>query len=136
MSHKRLWIAAAIIAIVLVAGFALSVPHTSEIALEPTKTEPKNIPSVTLHDSFKKGTHTITGTIEASNACAVIIASASIVGNASSTEKIQVSIFTEEDSGVCLQITTLESFSTTIIAPANLPISAVVNGVEATTTIL
>jgi len=64
MSHKRLWIAAAIIAIALIAGFALSVPHTSDITQEPAKIESEVIPSVTIRDVFKKGTHTITGTIE------------------------------------------------------------------------
>ena len=137
MIHTRLWIAAAIIAVVLVAGFAFSVPHTQdgavEASLSPATT---SVPSVTLRDVFKKGTHTITGSFLAPNACTVVSAAAALLGDASSTESIRVDISLEDDEGVCLQLPTQESFSTTIAAPANLPLRATVNGEEATTTVL
>ncbi len=136
MSHMRLWISAAIIAIVLFAGFALSVPHTSDVVQAPANTEIKNVPSVTLHDVFKKGTHTITGSIEAPNACTEIIATAVAVGDASSTESIRVDISMAKDEGICLQLPTSKDFSATVVAPAHLPLSATVNNEEATTTIL
>jgi hypothetical protein len=40
------------------------------------------------------------------------------------------------DSGICLQVPTRISFHTTVSAPANLPISATVNGSLASTTSL
>jgi len=137
MNHTRLWIAAAIIAVALIAGFALSVPHTSDVEMKPELlSETANVPSVTLHDVFKKDTHTITGSLSAPNACTVIAAEATILGSASSTESIRVAISMEKDAGVCLQLPTSESFSTTVVAPAHLPFSVTVNGEEATTTIL
>jgi len=136
MNHTRLWAAAAIIAAVLFLGFALSVPHTRDVAEAPTTAETTNVPSVSLRDVFKKGTHTITGSIKAPNACTVVTATATAVGNASSTERIHIDISMAEDQGVCLQLPTTENFSTTIAAPANLPLRATVNGEEATTTML
>jgi len=136
MSHKRLWIAAAIIAVILIAGFVLSVPHTRDVTRTPTNAEPVNASSVVLRDVFKKGVHTITGTIEAPNACTAVTARAAVAGNASSTESIQIIISMAKNVGTCLQLPTLENFSVIVAAPASLPISATVNGKEATTTIL
>jgi len=136
MSHTRLWISAAIIAIVIFVGFVLSVPHTRDVAQTPTDTEIKNTPAVTLHDVFKKGTHTITGSVEAPNACTEVTATVVAVGDASTTESVLINISMTKDTGVCLQLPTQKDFSTTIAAPAHVPLSATVNGEEATTTIL
>lgn len=135
MNHTRLWIAAAIIAFIVIVSFALSVPHTRDVPLTTTlQTESTNTPVVTLHDSFKKGVHTITGSIEAPNACTVLDAEAKLLNGASSTDGILIEISMPEDSGICLQIPTRLNFSTTISAPANIPITATVNGLIATTT--
>ncbi|MFH1178498.1 MAG: hypothetical protein V1711_02130 [bacterium] len=137
MNHKRFWIAASIIAGVVVISFVLSVPHTRDIAqTEITQDNITIVPSVTLHDSFKKGVHTITGSLEAPNACSVITANAILSGNASSADGILVEISMPPDAGVCLQLPTKVNFSTTVSAPAGLPLSATVNGYKATTTIL
>lgn len=136
MNHTHFWTAAAIIACVVVIGFAFSVPHTHDIV--KTTTTPSSVtavPAVTLHDSFKKGLHTITGSLEAPNACTIVTARAVISGNASSTESIVVPISMPNDVGVCLQLSTLVNFSVTISAPAHLPMRATVNGHEATTTV-
>lgn len=130
MNHKRLWVAATIIAVVVLAGFVLSVPHTRDIKkVLPVQDEETRTPPVTLHDSFKKGVHTITGSIETPNACANIAAQANLVG-----EGIVVAVSMPADTGVCLQLPTRTTFSTTIAAPAGLPLSATVNGAPATTT--
>ena len=61
MNHKRLWIAAAIIALVIVGGFVLSVPHTRDIGHPAAaQTAAASVPAVTLHDVYTKGVHTIT----------------------------------------------------------------------------
>lgn len=135
MSHKRLWISAGIIAFVILTTFILLVPHTRDIEVTslPAVATVK-VPSITLHDAFKKGLHTISGSIEALNACTPVSASANIISNVSSTQSILVAISVKSDSGVCLQIPTRISFQTTVSAPANLPIIVTVNGSSATTT--
>lgn len=137
MSHKRLLVVATIIAGIIIVGFVLSVPHTRDIPAElSSEVVTPSVPAVSVRDSFKKGTHTITGSIEAPDACTTVSAQAVLVGDASSTESILVDISMSEDSGVCLERTTLLRFSTTIAAPAQLPITATVNGAQATTTVL
>lgn len=134
MSQKRLWVAAAIIALVIVAGFLFSVPHTREVVPAIPTQNTLVIPSVTLHDAFSKGTHTITGSVEAPNACTTVTATAHLEGDASSTESISVALSMPPDTGVCLEMPTRMNFSTTIAAPALLPITATINGAVASTT--
>ena len=135
MSHMRLWTAAAIIAVFIFVGFVLSVPRASDgpVVSLPEEMETP-IPSVTLHDVFKKGTHTITASLLAPNACATLTASSTLQSTASSTENILVAINLAADTGVCLQMPTLMKVSTTVVAPVDMPITASVNGVTASTT--
>lgn len=132
MSHKRLLISSAIIALIILISFAVSIPHTRDVEVksQPSAAVPA-VPIVALHDAFKKGLHTISGSIEAPNACTLVSASATLVGNASSTENILIAILTQTDSGVCLQTPTQINFKATISATANLPIKATVNGLPA-----
>ena len=136
MNHTRLWVVAAIIALIVIAGFALSVPHTRDVAVTVSKqATPASIPVVTLQDAFKKNWHTITGSIEAPDACIIVTADATVTGAASSTQKILVAVSMPSDTGgVCLQLPTLMNFKTTVSAPAGLPLIATVNGVLASTT--
>ena len=135
MSHKRLWVSAAIIAFVILVAFVISVPHTRNVGEKfspPVATT--SVPSVTLHDSFKKGVHTISGSIKTPNACTPVSALATLIGDASSRQSILVAISTPKDSGICLQVPTNTNFQTTVSAPASLPITATVNGSLASTT--
>lgn len=137
MSHKRLFIVATIIAGIILVGFVLSVPHTRDVPVELlSENVTPSVPSVTIRDSFKKGVHTITGSIEVPDACTTVSAQAMRAGDASSTESILVDIAMSEDSGICLERATVVRFETTIAAPAQLPIAATVNGAPATTTVL
>jgi hypothetical protein len=135
MRYSRLWLAATIIALVVFGGFVLSVPHTKDVdtglSLESVAT---SVPIVTVRDSFKKGLHTITGSLEAPNACASVTAEATYSGDTPDTEGILVALSLPEDSGVCLQVPTRVSFTATVSAPARLPITVTVNGTAATTT--
>jgi len=135
MNHTRLLFAAAIIGLLLIIGFVLSVPHTSEVTETFSAQHDTLVPSVDLHDSFKKGVHTITGSLEVPNACASVTADATLV-DASNTQNILVTLSLVPDSEMCLEIPTDVRFSTTITAPANLPIQATVNGSVASTTLL
>ena len=138
----RLRVAATIIALVVAVSFILSTPHTRDIpaAVSAVQSAPVSIPSVTLHDAFKKGVHTITGFIETPNACAIVTSEAALSGTATGTaagaENILVAVSVSGDTGVCLQVPTKMNFSMTITAPAHLPITATVNSIAATTTLL
>jgi len=135
MKHSRLWVLAAIIAFVIFTGFILSVPHTRDVSKPLPSSVAMDVPTVSLHDSFKKGVHTITGSLQAPNACAAVTAEATLEGAASTTGSILVALSLPRDSGVCLQVPTKINFTATINAPARLPITATVNGAAATTTI-
>ncbi|MFA5942136.1 MAG: hypothetical protein WC798_00470 [Candidatus Paceibacterota bacterium] len=133
MSHTRLWIAAAIIVFFLIVSFVFSVPRTGDVAQAPlSRAEVTHTPSVALRDSFKKGVHTITGSLEAPNACTSVGAEASLAGEGSESG-ILVALTLVDDGGVCLQVPTRATFSATISAPVDLPIFATVNGSIATT---
>lgn len=137
MNYTRLWTAAVVIALVVIVGFALSVPHTRDVALTASsQNKEASVPLVTLHDTFKKGVHTITGSLDAPNACAIVTAHAAFLNASSSEANIRIELSMPEDAGVCLQVPTRMDFSTTIAAPANLPLIATVNGSLATTTVL
>ncbi|MEK7157288.1 MAG: hypothetical protein AAB709_01915 [Patescibacteria group bacterium] len=137
MNLKRLWVATGIIAVVILIGFVLSVPHTRDVADNlPVDTTIVNVPTVVLRDVFRKGTHTITGSIEAPTPCSAISADATLGGGTEETDsdRILLEISLPKDEGVCLQRNTMMKFSTTVIAPGGLPISVKVNGTIATTT--
>lgn len=136
MNYTRLWTAATIIALIVVVGFVLSVPHTNEVSRQPEleKTAVPRVPTITLHDVFKKGVHTITGSITTPNACTTVIANATVVGSATSTQKILLAISAPVDTGICLQEPTRIKFSATANASAGALIQATVNGVTASTT--
>jgi hypothetical protein len=134
MNHTRLWAAATIIAIVIGISFVLSVPHTRDVPEGPVLKSIAKVPSVTLQDIFKKGLHTITGSVEVPNACTTVSAEARIVKDeASSTDSILVAITMPTDEGICLQLPQRVVFQTTISAAADVPITATVNGMAATT---
>ena len=137
MTHTRLWIAATIIAVIILASFVLSVPHTRDVPLPETAANATaEVPVVTLHDAYRKGTHTLSGSIEAPNPCTSLDVTAVLQGTASSSESILVSFSMPKDTGICVQQVVNLPFSVTISAPDDLPISATVNGVTATVKIL
>lgn len=130
MTHTRLWIVATIIASIIVASFALSVPRARDGALPPmAPIKEEVIPTVSVHDVYRKGVHTITGSLIAPNACASAQTEVSLTD-----KEILIHITMSEIEGVCLQEETIVRFSTTIASPDRLPIRATVNGKDATTT--
>jgi hypothetical protein len=134
MNPSRLWIVASIIAVLILASFVLQVPHTRDILENSSlSSAPTTTPAVTLRDTFKKGKHTITGSIDAPNPCTSLTTNVTLVGSASTTENIQIDITIPPDSGVCLQQVSKLPFSASIAAPADLPIIVTVNGIVATT---
>src|SRR6185369_11548792 len=124
-----------IIAVIILGGFILSVPHTRDVQ-EPQGNGSATAPTpiVKVHDVYRKGTHTITGTVQAPNPCTTLSTNAALSGDASSTQSIALTLTMPEDTGICVQQAVSLSFSATIAAPADTPISASVNGVPATVT--
>lgn len=138
MSHKRLLVVAAIVASAVVASFLFSVPRTGDVSAPAEEARVENLvpPAVSLRDSFKKGVHTITGSVETPDACATASAQALLEGDAPENQHIVIAISLEESEGVCLELPTRVGFSATLTAPAGVPLSATVNGAVATTTAL
>jgi len=132
MKYSRLRVLASIIASIILVGFLLSAPRARDGVKPIVQNTAISVPVVALRDSFKKGVHTITGSLTATNACTTVTANATLSSDASST--IIVALSVPEDSGVCLQVPVEEPFTTTVTAPARLPIMVTVNGAPATTT--
>ena len=135
MSNRaRFWVAATIIAAIVIIGFIASVPHTRDVPHEESPAPEPVAPAVTLRDSFKKGLHSFTGSVMAPDACSMVTASSSLEGDASTTELVVITLSIPADTGVCLQLPTELGFSTTIAAPSGTSVRVMVNGAEATTT--
>ncbi|MDB5244742.1 MAG: hypothetical protein JWN18_612 [Parcubacteria group bacterium] len=135
MTQKRLWLAAGIIALVIGVGFAISVPHTTRDTVQKSASQnATTTPIVLLKDSYKKGIHTLSGSVTAPDACNTLATDAQLVGDASSTQSISVTLTLSSAPGVCLELPTVLKFSTTVTAPSGLPVTARVNGVAASTT--
>ncbi|MBI2410051.1 hypothetical protein HYV30_03360 [Candidatus Kaiserbacteria bacterium] len=133
MIQGHLRTATIIIAICILIIFGLSVPRARDVPTHaPLNSFVTEIPSaVSIRDTYKKGVHSITGSLEAPNACS----SATVVATSTDAE-INLSIAVESDPGICLQVPTKVTFSTQIDAPPALPISVTVNGSPATTSSL
>lgn len=130
----RLSRAAIIIASAIFVIFVFSVPRTSEIATPQKNDEVVPAPSVALRDVYKKGVHTITGSMLAPNACTFVNAESTLIGDESKPSGINLILTISGDDGVCLQVPTTITFSVSVKAPSGLPISATLNGVIASTT--
>ena len=91
--------------------------------------------AVTLHDSYKKNLHKLTGSLLLPNPCTAFTATATTTGTASTSQVIAIDIEVAPDTGVCLQIPKTGSFTLSANGPANLPFDVTVNGAEASTTL-
>jgi hypothetical protein len=141
MHHTRLSAAAGIIALVLLVGFVLSVPHTRDLMRPAPAPAPEvATPVVTLSTHYAKGTYTLSGTVTAPDACTIVSAAAALQGADASTsttttgQSIALALTWSPDVGTCLMLPTPMSFSTTLVAPRDLPVSVTVNGAMASTT--
>lgn len=133
MTHTRLWVVATIIAGIILVGFVLSVPHTRDILEPKPDTTPESAPQATVHDAYRKGVHTISGTIQAPNPCTALSATAT-VDTAAGADQIIVAVSMPKDTGICIQQMTALPYSVTVEAAASAQILLTVNGVTASTT--
>ncbi|MGH7175036.1 MAG: hypothetical protein ACREGR_01605, partial [Minisyncoccia bacterium] len=135
---RRLYFIAGGIALVIIAGFALSVPHLKDVGAPSTQNPGSTAivtPTVYLHDAYKKGTHTISGKVLAADPCAIVNASASVIpGAASSTpDTILVTLDMPPDTGNCLQEPATSTFALSVQAASNAVFTASINGTDAST---
>jgi hypothetical protein len=125
-----------VLSIITIVIFVFSTPHANT----PNETEPvlpvvtPAVPAVSMSDVYKKGTRTITGSFEVPTPCTVVSAESTLENEP--TQRVLVLLTVLEDKGICLQEKTKQSFTTSIVAGEGLPIRVLVNGVEATTTLL
>lgn len=133
MSHRRLAIAAGIVIAIVFGGFLISAPRAREARETTTintKDEATTTAPVSVKDVYKKGVHTLSGTVTAPDACASVSASAVF---ASGNQAIALNISMPPPTGVCLTIPTDIPFRAVVTAPEDTPIAVFVNGVNATT---
>lgn len=133
----RIWSAAIIIAAVLIIGFALSVPHVRDLGGKAASApEASATPMVFIHDAYKKGTHTITAKILVPDACTTVSGAANVISSAASgtPDTIALALDMPPDSGICLEEPATTTLSFTVSAGTGTPISATINGTDASTT--
>ena len=130
----RVWTAAGVIALVLIVGFVLSVPHLRDAQLKQAARESAALPIVYVHNAYKKGVHTLTVKVAAPNACTIISGSASVAPATSSStpDAIQIALDMPPDSGVCLQVPATTTLSFSASADSGATIAASINGNDAT----
>lgn len=132
-SHSRLSTVALILALAIIGGFFLSVPRVRDVDDAESSVSSvlaSTTPLVSLHTSFKKGVHTITGSVWAPNACT----SATVEATLTETSRILLDVSMPEDTGLCLEVPTEVPFSTSVTAPEEALVDVRVNGVVASTT--
>jgi hypothetical protein len=132
MNNLRLWLATGISVVILGIVFFYSVPRTSDIPTESLAfVIEAESPSVELKDVFKAGVHTITGSVEANNACASVSAEAFYEEKETEDAHIRVAVTITPYEGVCLELPTRMNISTKVSAPAKLPLIVSVNDLPA-----
>lgn len=133
--RPQFWVALLCVGIVLLAAYSISVERAREVAVPAPKVAAE-APPVALDsyaDSYRRGTHTVSGSVAVPTPCYVVTAAATT--DASSTpERIRVDISAPPDTGSCLMLPDTKPFSVTATAPADADISLYVNGALATTT--
>jgi hypothetical protein len=130
MMHQR-WIVSGIVIAVVIAAFLFSVPRTTEIPEDVPAVSSVAVPSVLVEDSVRRGVHTLSGSIEAPDACSTVVAQASYEGADTENAHILLAVTLTLSEGVCLEVPTRMRFTATVTAPAGVPIEATVNGERA-----
>jgi hypothetical protein len=119
--------------IILVAGFVFSIPHANKDNEIGPSVETKSLsilPTIFIHDTYKKGIHSITGSLAIPTPCMKATTEALVLPHEGSTtpQIIHIEISIPEDAGPCLQLAATSTFSASLSADANVVIEASVNG--------
>ncbi len=127
----RAWHFLAILLIVVVAAYAFYAYHTSEGVVPPKAAVKPSATLASITHAYAKGTHTVSGTVLAPDACTNVNATASF---ASSSDEIRVDIEAPADQGLCLQLPTAVTFSVKASGDSSATAAIYLNGALATTT--
>lgn len=130
-----------IIAVVLVALGVLSIfiftprlPDGTHAVVQVTATStPVVITLVSLHDSYRRGKHTITGALTVPTPCYVVTAQSSLVPS-TTPPVIRLNLAVPADTGRCLLLRATTTFSVVQKATRSALVKAYVNGAFATST--
>jgi hypothetical protein len=109
-------------------------PHdTAPVAPKPVTVETlAKKPVVPVRDIYKKGTHTITGSLDLPNPCSTVSVESMLEGEP--PERILILLTVLTDEGICVQEKTATPFETSLTAPEGVPLRVLVNGSEASVT--
>ncbi len=125
--------------ILLIGLYALYIPHANlnNETAPLAEITPVPAPPVFLKDAYRKGEHTISGSLLAPTACTTLTATANVSPSAASStpETITITLLMPPDTGVCLQQLTKMSFTVSATAAADALFHVLVNGQVASTTI-
>jgi hypothetical protein len=131
----RIALAVFVAVVIIIAAFAFFTPHANRGGEQAPSASivQKPVPDVSLSDSYKKGMHTISGSIMAPTPCTSVTADASVASGTPAV--ISVTISMPSDAGICLQQATVVPFKVSAAAGADAIIAAYVNGAPASTTV-
>ena len=91
-----------------------------------TNTKEVVIPTVTLKDSYKKGTHTYAGSLSVPTPCHTV--SATIAVTPGTPDAVRIDVTAPPDEGMCVQLVTTKTFSLTAKAGSDATVGVYVNG--------
>ncbi len=129
--NVRLVVSIFICIVVITAGIFFFATYEGAQVKEKVPTQATTTPAVTLKDSFKKGIHTITGTVTVPTPCTEIDANAA-VDSAQNPPVIQVNITTTASEGICLLRAENEAFTLKVTAPESATVVTSVDGILVT----
>lgn len=114
-------------AVLVVSGYALFIPQTNkDEVVAPVEGNPEPAPIVTLDATYRRGVHTISGTIEAPTPCTLVGVESAVAS--STPASITVSLTLTPDEDICVQVVTPLPFSVTAAAPEDAVIAVTVQG--------
>lgn len=132
----RIALGTSVLIVITVLIFVFSIPHANtpgESGPAPLVIAPV-VPGISIRDVYKKGAHTITGSLKVPNHCTTVSVESVLDGEP--TKGILILLTVLEDEGICLQEKVERSFTTSIVAEEKMPIRVLINGTEATVTLL
>ncbi|HQU07837.1 MAG: hypothetical protein B7X04_01135 [Parcubacteria group bacterium 21-54-25] len=125
-----------ILVIVIGVGMGISSKHLSDGVRTPISAATSTPPVVTLvslTDTYRRGTHTISGAVTVPTPCYAPVAQTTLVPSTTPPE-IRLDLSVPIDTGICLQLPATTTFSVAQSAARDAVIAAYVNGVFATST--
>lgn len=134
---KRLLIVTAVLVALIALSIFIFTPRLPDgkhkaVSVTATSTSPV-ITLVSLHDSYRRGKHTITGALTVPTPCYTVTANSALVPS-TTPEVIRLNLTVPTDAGRCLLLRATTTFSVIQKANRSAFVKAYVNGTFATST--